>query len=382
MANLKKLTETLSNLIGFSSVSCDSNEAVANHSCELLEDLGFSVETSRYSDHAGVTKVNLVAKRAPELASEGAGLAYFCHNDVVPAVGWTGPGGDPFAAVVNEDRVYGRGSCDMKGSFVSMLGAAEQIPVNQQRAPIWIVCTADEEVGFEGARELVANSNAYREIVGHQPVSVIGEPTSLQVVHAHKGITGFEIFSRGVAAHSSTVDGVNANEAMVPVLQKLLEISHRTRNESRYHDARFDPPILSWNFGVSDGAKAVNITPDRCKAWVSLRSMPEIDGEDLIEEVRTMAEELGLKFKRHIGGGFVWVDPDRECIREMCKLAECSPKTVCYGTDGGEFTELKDMFVLGPGNIAQAHTSDEWVSLSQLSSGVDLYAKAIRRWCT
>jgi acetylornithine deacetylase len=236
-------------------------------------------------------------------------------------------------------------------------------------------------VGFEGAKRLVTDSQGYREIVEAQPLAIIGEPTHLSVVHAHKGIVAFRITSRGRAAHSSTTDGVNANEAMVPMLQTLLEIGQRARSEREYLDDRFDPPTLSWNFGVNDGSTAVNITPEKSVAWVSLRPMPEIDGEELIELAAQRAKSLGLEFARFEGGAPFWVDPDASSVRELCDLAGGVPQTVCYGTDGGEFTELQHRVVMGPGDISQAHTTDEWIGLDQLQKGAELYAKAIRRWC-
>ena len=401
--------DLLKDLIGFDSVSSHSNAAISDHVSRQLLALGFDVERTEYQDPQGVTKVNLVARRDPDgssaevvqsrpvvqngpaadgepltsdaLARQG-GLAYFCHTDVVPAVDWTGPGGDPLRAVVTTDRLYGRGACDMKGSLAAMLMAARAVPARAQRKPLWVVCTADEELAFQGARHLVRESNGYRQIAAAQPVAIIGEPTTLSVVHAHKGIAGFRIISRGRAAHSSTTQGINANIAMVPMLQKLLEIEQRTRRESRYHDHRFDPPILSWTFGVSDHCDAVNVTPGKSVAWASLRPMPGIDGEDLIAEAKQRAEELGLEFQRIGGGAPLWVDSDQRCVAEMCELAGGRAQTVCYGTDGGEFSELSQRVVFGPGDIAQAHTSDEWIHLDQLARGIDRYAAAIRRWCS
>lgn len=373
--------DTLTQLIAFDSVSGNSNDAISQWVTQRLSDLGFAVEQTSYTDPRGVTKTNLVAVRGLANSRGEGGLAYFCHTDVVPAVGWAGPGGDPFTAVRQGERLYGRGSCDMKGSLAAMITAASSISAQDQSAPLWIVCTADEEVGFEGAKHLVAESAAYRQIVQAQPVSIIGEPTSLSVVHAHKGITGFQVISHGRAAHSSRADGVNANEAMVPMLQKLLELNQRTRADAQYEDDRFDPPVLSWNFGVSDHSNAVNITPRRSTAWVSLRSMPGIDGEDLIDEAEQKAESLGLEFKRFEGGGPVWIDPQSECIRQMCEIAGGDPRTVCYGTDGGEFRELDHRVVIGPGDIAQAHTVDEWIGIDQLEKAIELYGKAIQRWC-
>lgn len=371
--------ETLVDLIAFPSVSSSSNGPISDRVAQLLDDLGFAVELSRYNDAAGVGKVNLVARRNPTRTSDQAssnGLAYFCHTDVVPVVDWTGPG-DGFVGVVQDDRVYGRGACDMKGSLVCMLTAASRVSASEQTGPLWIVCTADEEVGFEGATHVVNNSAAYREIVADQPLSIIGEPTSLKVVHAHKGIQGLRITSRGRAAHSSTDAGVNANEAIVPVLQTMLEIASRTRTDARLQDDRFNPPHLSWTFGVSDGCKAINITPGQSTAWVSLRTMPEIDGEDLIAELTAVADSAGLVVKRFKGGHPVWIEPNAPFIQSLCEVAGGKPSAVCYGTDAGEFYELDKRVILGPGDIAQAHTTDEWISMEQIHAGVRLYERLI-----
>lgn len=384
MSTIKPSIECLKQLIAFPSVSSTSNSDVSDFVSEQLESLGFEVERTVYNDVRGVMKVNLVAYRGPAKQQDRApsGLAYFCHTDVVPAAGWTGPGGDPFAGVLEQDRLYGRGACDMKGSLAAMLAAAAQISADEQTAPLWIVCTADEEVGFDGAREVVRRSEGYRQIVQAQPLAIIGEPTRLSVVHAHKGIIGFQITSRGRAAHSSTADGINANEAMVPMIQTLLELGQRSKADARYLDTRFDPPTLSWNFGFSDGGSAINVTPDRSVAWVSLRPMPSIDGSDLIEAAAIRARELGLEFKQIEGGAPVWIEPDASCIRDLCELSGSQPRTVCYGTDGGELAELESRVVIGPGDIAQAHTTDEWIEIEQLSRGIDLFTSVVRRWCT
>jgi acetylornithine deacetylase len=270
----------------------------------------------------------------------------------------------------------------MKGSLAAMLAAAQEFTSAQQHSPLWIVCTADEEVGFAGVKHLVQHSAAYRDLVRHQPLSVIGEPTRLNVVHAHKGIVGMRIISRGRAAHSSTSTGINANRKIVPILQLLLEIDEETTHNVRYMDRRFDPPTLSWNFGVSDRSTAINITPDVSVAWVSLRPMPQIDGQDLMDRVEQRAKELGLEFQRYDGGAPLWIDADAPCIRDFAQVMGSQPRTVCYGTDGGELSELDNRVVFGPGDIAQAHTTDEWIELDQLRRGSELFARAIARWCS
>ncbi len=382
----------LQSLIRFPSVSCTSNVAVNQWVADHLSRLGFEIQFCDYLDPHGVAKSNLLAVRepgknqaatlnGPTVPANHAGLAYFCHTDVVPADDWHGPG-SAFESTIQDDRLYGRGSCDMKGSLAAMLTAIEQLNPREQTAPIYVVCTADEELAFQGARYLVAHSPLYRRLVESQPLAIIGEPTSCQVVHAHKGIYVLKLRSRGRAAHSSTRDGLNANHAMIPMLNELLAIYQQTESDPALQDLRFDPPTLSWTFGVSDHATASNIIPAKCDAWVSLRPMPQIDGRQLAQRVQMLASQLGLEFEIKEGCEPLWIAPDDPAIVQMCQVAGCrEPVTVCYGTDGGVFGELNKRVIFGPGDIAQAHTADEFITLDQLQQGSERFHKMLRHWC-
>jgi acetylornithine deacetylase len=367
--------------IAFDSTSDRSNDAINEDIAGVLTTLGFEVAWDRFVDAAGVPKSNLIARRGPRSSTSKPGLAYFCHTDVVPTGQWTGPGGNPFAPVSQEGRIYGRGACDMKGSLAAIVAAASSIEESENTAPLWIVCTADEEIGFEGAKHMVAHSPHYREIATQNPISIIGEPTEMKVVHAHKGIHVYKMTSLGRAAHSSTDDGVNANDAMISVLVKLQKIGKRTRSDRTLQNSNFDPPHLSWNYGVSDFMTVNNITPERCVAWLSCRSMPGVDHEQLIDEVRKSAEQSGVGFEFLHGGSSVWIDPKSNHIRDLVNLVGSPAETVCYGTDGGEFKELRQRVVLGPGSIEQAHTSDEWISIDQLERGIEVYRQMILNYC-
>lgn len=399
-------SEYLRRLISFDSVSRRSNEPVSQCVAGWLSELGFEVEHTSYLDRNGIAKKNLVARRDPVssqttvgqvkledesvevlmAARQSSGLAYFSHTDTVTADRWTGPGGDPFQAVEIDGRIYGRGACDMKGSLAAMLSAAADVDVDDQKFPLWIVCTADEELGFEGARHVVNHSGEFAGLAAANPVSIIGEPTRLNVIHAHKGMVGLRLDSYGRAAHSSSTAGTNANLAMVPMLQTLLELDTRCRNDVSLRNEIFDPPTLTWNFGFGDGMQTVNIVPDHCTAWVSFRTMPGVDGAELIEIVKTRAAELGLKMQLYPGGEPLETDRDSECVRVMCDLAEPiiganETRAVCYATDGCALDSLSQRIVCGPGDIAQAHTADEYIETQQLDQGVELYRSAIRYWC-
>ena len=365
-------------LVAFESTSPLSNVAVTDYVQETLERLGFRIERVDYDDPRGVKKSNVIGKRG-----EGTGgLAYFGHTDVVPADPWFFDEHGPFDPTIKDDRLYGRGSCDMKGSIACMLAAAEQVAVADQNVPLYITCTADEEVGYGGARQVAERSELFREMVEGATCGIIGEPTLLEVVHAHKGTYGFIATARGRAAHSSTREGINANLAMIPFLAEMKKIHDETETDAQWQNDEFDPPGVSWNIGINDHTKAINITPPQSVCTVYFRPPPGVDAPALLERARTAAEEHGLEFEVRSVADPVYVDPQGPFIQQMLELSGCEKAhTVCYGTDGAMFREMKELVVFGPGAIAQAHTHDDWIALEQLDKGTEMYLKAIRKWC-
>jgi len=365
-------------LVEVPSVSLQSNSVVSDVVATILDSLQFEVERQEFLDPHGVPKVNLIGKRG----TGRGGVAYFGHTDVVPATTWSCHDHGPFDPTVKNGRLYGRGSCDMKGSIACAMAAAGRIDAKSLTEPIYIVCTADEEVGFHGARHLVEHSSLYREIVAGQSRAIVGEPTELSVVHAHKGIFGFRAIAHGNAAHSSTRDGINANLLMIPFLNEMKQIYNETLTDPRWLNDQFDPPWISWNLGINDLNCAVNITAPKSFCTVYFRPMPGQDGYELIERARTAAQRFGLEFHLECSGQPLFSDPHSDYVQETLKVAgESRSKTVSYGTDGVMFTELNQIVVLGPGSIQQAHTDDEWIALDQLSQGTALFEQIFRRWC-
>ncbi len=365
-------------LIAIPTVSHQSNEAISRHLEAVLQGLGFSVERVEYRDPSGIPKVNLIAKQGDGVG----GMAYFAHTDVVPAGGWTGRTAGPFEPEVRNGRLYGRGSCDMKGSIAAMLAATEEALGGELRKPLYIVLTADEEVGYLGAKEVVRRSDLYREIADGQSKTVVGEPTNLEVVHAHKGTYGFRAVARGRAAHSSTDEGINANLAMIPFLVEMKGLHDETQADPAWQHPAFDPPGISWNIGVNDHTAAVNVTAAQSICTVYFRPAPGHDADVLLARARAAALRCGLEFEVLESGAPLYADPKSSFVREVLELAgQAAPRTVCYGTDGAVLSDLKRVVVLGPGDIAQAHTSDEWILLDQLERGAALYCKLIREWC-
>ena len=366
-------------LVACETVSTRHSNAEANDIVQQrLESLGFAIERVDYTDERGLPKSNVVGK----LGRGEGGLGYFGHSDVVPADDWSGPG-QAFHATQVGDKLYGRGSCDMKGSVASMVAAVSRIELSELKAPVYVTVTADEEIGYTGAQEVAQRSQLFREMVAAQTRAIIGEPTRLSVVHAHKGTAGFTAVSHGESAHSSSDRGKNANLAMIPFLQEMKQIHDELEEDPHYQDPRFDPPVMSWNIGINDHTAAVNIKPPQSICTVYFRPMPDQDPSHFMARAEAAANKYGLEFRPAPGSAPVFTDPDSTFVQELLSLTgQSASQTVCYGTDGGKFRELEQMVVLGPGDIAQAHTCDEWIELEQLNAGADLYEKLIRHWCT
>ena len=365
-------------LLAFDSTSVRSNRAVSECVEETLRKLDFVTERVEYDDSNGVRKVNVIGKKG-----EGAGgMAYFGHTDVVPADSWFTDQHGPFEPTMKDGRLYGRGSCDMKGSIACMLAAAERFSAAELKKPVYVTATADEEIGYGGAAEVVRRSRLYHEMVEGDAKGIVGEPTMLEVVYAHKGTYGITATSHGKAAHSSTAEGVNANLAMIPFLSEMKSIHEAVESDPAWRNDAFDPPTVSWNIGINDHTRAVNITPPQSVCTVYFRPMPGQDPEVLVQRAEQAAEKYGLEFEVPRRGRPLYVDPASDFVKEVLTLADKeTPQTVSYGTDGSQFTTMKHLVVFGPGNIAQAHTNDEWIELSQLELGTEMYARLIRHWC-
>ena len=365
-------------LVGFESTSCLTNVPVTDHAEQRLRESGFTTERIDYTDPAGVPKSCVVGKKGPG----SGGVAYFGHLDVVPADDWSRNDHGPFTPCVDGDRLYGRGSCDMKGSVACMLAAAAKIPDTELARPIYITCTADEEVGYGGAHEVANRSQMFAEMVAGESRGIIGEPTRMKVVHGHKGTYGMVATSRGRAAHSSTREGLNANLAMIPYLYEIKELFEETETEERWQNSEFDPPTVTWNIGINDHTAAINITPPQSICTIYFRPMPGIDPDELVERSRKCAERHGLDFEVPRVAPPLYIDPQSPYVQEMLQLTGCQQSTtVSYGTDGCMFSDMKYLIVLGPGDIAQAHTADEWIDLEQIEQGTRIYEKLIRHWC-
>lgn len=381
--NKATVEEITRELVSFDTVSHRSNRTISETVASWLEELGFSVEWLEYIDVHGEVKVSLVSKRAAESSGKGTerGVAYMAHTDVVPVDDWDTGFSGPFDVVQKEGRLYGRGTCDMKGSLASALVAAGRIPRREQTSPLYFVVTADEEIGMQGAKQVNETSKYFEEMVQYDSLGIVGEPTEMQVVHAHKGTLGYIVRSRGVSAHTSTGEGINANDALIPILSRLQQLKELTLRDAKYHNPSFDPPTLSWNMVLRNEPLAVNVTTALAEAEVFLRPMPGVDTSELERGIESLSKAYGLELIQKSNNKPWVVDAKAEWILEMLKITgNAQARTVCYGTDGGVLQRLRRMVVCGPGSIAQAHRKDEWVAIEQLHRATEVYERAFRKW--
>lgn len=369
---LKSAIELTQKMVRFPSVSHQSNEDVSRFVADELEKRGFDVEWLSYLDDHGVRKVSLVGKRGVGVG----GVAYLAHTDVVPAEDWSVNFCGAFDPVEKDGRLYGRGTCDMKGSLASALIAASMVP-SMERNPLYFVVTSDEEVGMLGAKKVNEQSHYFREMVENKTVGIVGEPTQLSVVHAHKGGLRFHVSAKGISAHTSTTEGMNANYSLIPALADILSLRNDSEANPCYQNQMFDPPTLSWNMTITNEPEAVNVTPSLAQLNNFLRTMPGIDVEPLLAEVETICRKFRLDFHRKESVAPWSVAPHSPWIQNMLQIVgqekSCS---VCYATDAAVLQRLSAMMICGPGDIQQAHRSDEWISLEQLSRGVEVYRAA------
>ena len=375
--------ELAQELVSIDTVTSHSNALGLSPYARHLGDLGFEVRQIPYTDFHGTDKVVLEARRTgqhPDAVSNG-GIGYFCHNDVVAVDGWDCPHGEAFSAQVADGRLWGRGSCDMKGSAASAISALASIPLRQQKRPIYFFVTGDEECGMAGAELLVNDSAFYRTMVEDQAAGIIGEPTELQVVNSHKGGCHIDVTASGVAAHSSTIEGKNANWQLIPFLSFLSEVEKRCQTDSKLLNSRFNPPTLSMNVVLENLPASANITVAEAICRIFFRPMPDTEWRDVAKEIEAVASDLEL---------------DTNCLRQLLPMhtsdqsevvqtalricQQEAAQAVCYATDACCFDDLENLIVLGPGSIEQAHRADEYIEIDQLERGRDVFAELIRAY--
>ena len=364
-------------LVSYNSETLSTNVPVTKRVIGVLKKLRFEVEELPYKDKNGVDKLCVVAR----LGRGKGGLTLMSHDDVVPAKaeqGWTQ---DPYTVRQSKGKLYGRGVCDMKGPLAATLCAAAGFRARDLKQPLFLIVTADEEIHARGAWHVTRKSKLFRDAASGY--GLICEPTRLSVVYAHKGSLSIRATTRGKAAHTSTLKGTNANLAMIPFLVEMKAINEMVLSSRRYRNEEFTPPHSEWSIGINDHNVATNIYPVQSVCTVNYRPMPGHDVDALLERTKKAAKKHGVKIEVTRPGDPVYTDPSSPIVETSLRMTGTrKARTVAYGTDGLAYrTKMKNLVVLGPGDIAQAHTVDEWVEIDQLHKGVELYRRYIDHVC-
>ncbi|MDU8544951.1 acetylornithine deacetylase [Pseudomonas syringae group sp. J248-6] len=366
--------EILKRLIAFDTVSSEPNMALIEYVRELLASKG--IESLIVKDETG-KKANLFASTGPR---DVPGVLLSGHTDVVPAAGqaWTMP---PFQATLRDGRIYGRGTCDMKGFIAlaidAMLNAAD-MPLMR---PLQLALSHDEEIGCVGVRRLL-------DVLHLAPVRpflcVVGEPTLMQFAVGHKGKASYRTFCRGQEAHSSLAPrAVNAIHLASDFIAELRNSQKRIEQQGA-RDEGYDIPYSTVHIGRIDGGKALNIVPNLCTMEFEYRNLPGDNPELLLEQLRERAEVLVREAKQLSGVAAIEIEvmneypalethPSVEAVRMLHAFAEPGTQhiKVSYGTEGGLFAGRLNVpvVVCGPGSIEQAHKPDEFIEESQMNAG-------------
>lgn len=361
-------------LVGMDTTSARSNLELIAFVESLLDRHDVPHERVPSADGA---KANLLARIGPDVPG---GVVLTGHTDCVPVTGqpWSR---DPFTVHEADGRLHGRGVADMKGFLAVVLAALPDLCAAELERPIVLALTYDEEVGTVGA------PSAVDRLAAAYPAPsavIVGEPTSMGVVTAHKGVRAFTTTVAGLDGHSSRPDlAANAVAAVARIATYIDDLAETHRTDPAHHDDRFDPPYTTFNVATVSGGQAINIVPRRAELTWEYRPVPADDGEGIAEQVdRFTREEVLPRLRRDTGVGDVAVVADavaRALAAEEDGAAErlvrsltgdtAPARTVAFGTDGGHFQAAGwSTVVCGPGDIAQAHQPDEWIALDQLEA--------------
>jgi acetylornithine deacetylase len=359
----REAVEILSHLVAIPSVSSMSNQPVIDYVLKRLDRDVWKIDLHPYLDPAGTPKNNLVAvTKSPSGVKPE--LALVCHTDTVPFdPAWN----EAVRPRVRNGKLYGRGSCDVKGFLACVLAAVSQVDIGRLSKPLAVVLTADEEVGCVGAKYLV------RRKAIRARYTIIGEPTGLRPVCAGKGYALGEIVVRGKEAHSAfPAEGRSAIYDAARVIARLERIAKKLAARK---NAAFDPPFTTLNVGLIEGGSAKNIVAGECRITVEWRPIPGQDPHwtaQLIQEelVRLMREHPGLDARFDI----VRLDPPFDPAATdhlatlLASLSRRPSTTVSFGTEAAHLSALtSEAVVFGPGNMTVAHKTGEFVPTAELS---------------
>lgn len=381
-------------LIAYDTVSAKSNAAAAGYLADELERHGFRVACQEY-DCNGVSKVNVVAVAGPPVAG---GLIVSGHIDVVPFVGQAGWTVDPLALAIDDARISGRGTSDMKAFLAQCLAAAAELDRSRLQRPLAFVFTADEEIGCRGAERVVPELSALLGDVPQPELAWIGEPTSWKVFHTHKGIVVFTVRAHGIAGHSSLPErGQSAIAVMAKAIACIGAYQAELRSAPVGAEASAFPdcPYVPLNYGVVRGGTADNMIADRCTLSVSYRPLPDGDPRAVHREIvrRLAAADLRDPGAPAVPARVEVSEPEvvagmrspRGSRLEAALLAALGGDVgggAPFATDGGAF-EVGGIasLICGPGELEQAHQPNESMPRAAFEAGVGVIQRVVTEIC-
>ncbi len=363
-----KLTQ---DLVAMPSESQRSNAEIADFLAFALDRIGFEVERLSFWDENEQEKVTLVAKKG----DGPGGLCLFSHSDTVPG----GEGWEPLTPRLANGKIYGRGSCDMKGPLAATMAAAARVHAHDLTRPLFIAVTSDEEQGYHGARLMLKESQIFQ--AGWPEFGVVAEPTQMIPVYAHKGGARIRVTAHGVAAHTSTDKGVSANFLIAPFLAEMAELAKRFRRDETFINHEFDPPTNAFNLTINDFGTRPNVTAARTEAILGLRAMPDAHFSEAVQLIEERARAHNLDVDTYTMDYFA-VSPDAPIVQSACRASGVDRAVnVPFGTEAILYKEHMQCVVLGPGNIEQAHTIGEWIDVAELERAVGIYEQMIKELC-
>ena len=374
--NLEELynnsVKILSDLISFRTVSGEDNSALINYCEDFLQKIG-ATSFKTFDDEK--KRVNLFATIKSKNTNGAKPIILSGHTDTVPvSKSWST---DPFKATIKDNKLYGRGACDMKGFIACALAFAPIYSKSNLTRDIHFSLTFDEETACLGAPILIQELKK-RKI--QEGICIIGEPTKMKIIDAHKGCYEYTTYFEGLAGHSSEPHkGVSAVEFATKYANKLIELREELKKRVP-KDSIFDPPFSTLQVGGIFGGIAHNVIADKCHINWETRPVIREDGVYLNKEIDKYANEVLLpemkkifpksNIKKEIIGeviGFDRVEKSEACELVSSLTGDNSREVVSFGTEAGLFQEIGiSTVVCGPGSIEQAHKVDEFIELNEL----------------
>ncbi|MEO8530059.1 MAG: acetylornithine deacetylase [Deltaproteobacteria bacterium] len=377
MSRLADTKAVLAELIAFPTVSANSNLAMIAWLADQLEAVGARVEV--LLDASG-TKGNLFATFGPQ--DMAGGIVLSGHTDVVPTEDqpWSS---DPFKMIERDGKLYGRGTCDMKGFIAACTAMAPDFAAAVRNRPLHFAFTYDEEVGCIGGKALVAALET-RGI--HPGVAILGEPTMMRIIEGHKGCNEYSTHFTGLEGHGSLPDrGVNSVEYAVRYVNRLLELKEKLKARAPAK-SRFEPPWTTINIGALHGGVAHNVIPGQTRVDWEIRPVSRVDTTFVHDDLRAFTDGTLLPAMRAVDhnagimtevvGEVQGLEPavDNEARDIVAALTgEQDLDVVSFNTEAGLFQDYgMSAVVCGPGSILQAHKPDEFIAIDQLAKCIDM----------